>query len=237
MGMTDDVPVAVGAVAPMEKADEAKDSEGAQLIIREAMRTDVKTPLYVVCGASLTNIASAWLLEPRIAEHLTVVWIGGQEYANGSIVPPGYSMPEYNLNLDIPAGQTVFNLSNLKLWQVPRDAYRQCLYSMAELILDVEPCGKVGQYLTTLMKRFGNFHPMGETYILGDSPLVLLTALQSGFEADPSSCHYTLQHAPKIAESGEYRFNPDGRTIRVYDWLDTRLMFNDMVAKLKLWNR
>jgi len=34
---------------------------------------------------------------------------------------------------------------------------------------------------------------IGETYIMGDSPLVLLTALQSSFEADPSSSSYVIK--------------------------------------------
>jgi len=44
------------------------------------MRDDVQEPLYVVCGAGLTNIASAWLMEPQIAERIILIWIGGTEY-------------------------------------------------------------------------------------------------------------------------------------------------------------
>jgi hypothetical protein len=78
---------------------------------------------------------------------------------------------------------------------------------------------------------------MGETYILGDSPLVLLTALQSSFEADPSSSTYVIKNAPKINEQGAYEYNHKGRNIRVYTQLDVQLMFNDFFAKLKLMNR
>src|ERR1035437_4935206 len=45
-------------------------SEGAKAIVHEAMREDTKMPLYVVCGAGLTNIASAYLIEPRIAKKI-----------------------------------------------------------------------------------------------------------------------------------------------------------------------
>lgn len=33
---------------------------------------------------------------------------------------------------------SVFNLSRIALWQVPRDAYRQCIYSMAEVRTNME---------------------------------------------------------------------------------------------------
>src|SRR4051794_16776808 len=40
-------------------------SPAALALVEEAMRDDVDTPLYVCAGAGLTEIASAWLIEPR----------------------------------------------------------------------------------------------------------------------------------------------------------------------------
>lgn len=239
MGLSGRYKVCEGSPVGMDTLTAPKDSEGARLIIEEAMRTDTRQPLYVVCGAGLTNIASAYLLRPEIANRLTLVWIGGQEYEGLAIPPPGYSVPEYNLSLCVPAAQAIFNLSDIPIWQVPRNAYRQCIYSMAELLTDVAPAGETGKYLTdalvSLMKGMKDRnYPMGEIYILGDSPLVLLTALQSGFEPDPASSTYVMRQAPLIAADGTYRYNPAGRPIRVYTRLDVRLMFQDMVAKLKL---
>ena len=73
----------------------------------------------------------------------------------------------------------------------------------------------------------------GETYVLGDNPLVLLAALQSAFEADPSSSQYVIRPAPTIDDSGRYVQRKDGRPIRVYTHLDVRLMFEDLFAKLR----
>lgn len=210
--------------------------DGASLIVREAMSDDQR-PLYVVCGAGLGSIAEAWRQKPEIAQRLTLIWIGGQEYEGTALPPPGGSKCEYNAALNIKAVQTVFNESDLRLWQVPRNAYRQCIYSMAELQQEVEPCGALGKYLanslTSLMEGVKQWVKMGEVYILGDSPLVLLTALQTGFEADPASSDYVIKKAPKIADDGVYQPNEHGRDIRVYTRLDTRLMFEDMIAKFK----
>jgi inosine-uridine nucleoside N-ribohydrolase len=75
-------------------------SAGVDLIINEALRTDTKQPLYVLCGAGLTEIASALLTKPEIAGKITLIWIGGPEYSDIALPPPGYSKVEYNLNID-----------------------------------------------------------------------------------------------------------------------------------------
>jgi purine nucleosidase len=216
-------------------------SEGAKAIVKEAMREDTRLPLFIVCGAGLSDIASACLLEPKISKRMTLIWIGGPEYADLALPPPGYSSLEYNLGIDIKAGQFIFNYSDIPLWQVPRSTYRQALLSYSELLLKVKPQGNIGEYLANkiegIMNETQKFNYFtGETYILGDSPLVLLTALQSSFEADPSSSRFVLRPAPKINDSGLYEMNPSARNIRVYTDLDIRLMFEDFFSKLALFN-
>ena len=234
-----DVPIVTGARGYMIDHRDPLDSEGVQMIIAEAMRDDVDTPLYVVCGASLTEVASAWLLEPRIADRLTVVWIGGHEHA-GAPVAPGAPDMEYNLNIDRVSGQVVFNDSNLRVWQFPRDAYRQALASRAELALRMgRRGGKLGKFL------YGQLGAVGarvagyglvarETYVLGDSPLVLATALQAMFESEPSSCHWEERPCPFINDAGLYVDNPQGRALRVFTRIDNRLWLEDLYAKLEL---
>ena len=239
MGLKGLFKVVPGAPVKMAGANKPVDSEGARLIVEEALKASPEKPLYVCVGGPLTDIASAWLINPEIGKNIILIWIGGQEYKEtGAIVPPGYSMPEYNLNLSIAAAQVVFNKSDMRIWQIPRDVYRQCMYSMTELEAKVRPYGKLGDYLYDSLAGImagRNGFSMGETYILGDSPLVLMTALMSNFEADPASSHYQYVAAPTIAEDGSYRYNHNGRRIRVYDRIDTRLMFADMEAKLELF--
>jgi inosine-uridine nucleoside N-ribohydrolase len=72
-------------------------SAGAELIVREALRTDTDLPLFVTLGGGLTELASAYLMEPAIAGRLTAVWIGGPEHPGlGAPAFPG-SGPEYNV--------------------------------------------------------------------------------------------------------------------------------------------
>lgn len=241
MNVKSNIPVISGSNTAMLNDSTPVKSEAVNFIVQEALRTDTKLPLYLLCGAGLTEIASALLTAPQIANKLTLVWIGGPEYPDMAVPPPNYSNPEYNLNIDIKAARVVFNCSTIPVWQVPRNAYRQALLPYSMLLLKVKPQGKVGSYLSglleSLMTRIQRFVNIGETYVLGDSPLVLLTALQSSFEADPSSSMYVIKTAPRINEQGNYEFNHNGRTIRVYNQLDVNLMFNDFFAKLELMNQ
>ena len=80
-----------------------------------------------------------------------------------------------------------------------------------------------------LMKRAKG--SLGETYVLGDNPLVLLSALQTPWEADPASSESIRVPAPRIDDEGNYQIDPKGRHIRVFRKLDTRLLLEDFFAK------
>lgn len=239
MRMTTAAPIVRGADGPLTSSSIPIDSEGARLIIQEAMREDVTTPLYFVCGGSLTTLASAWLLEPQIAARMTVLWIGGGEYPGTTPPPPGAPKCEYNLYEDLIAGQVVFNDSDLNIWHIPRDAYRQCNASLAELEIRMHRNGELGKYLfgkieeavSLAIKASNRF---AEVYTMGDSALVLLTALQNSFEPAPSSSQFIEIPRLTINDEGLYGTQAGTRTIRVFTQLDERLMQEDLYAKLTI---
>jgi hypothetical protein len=146
---------------------------------------------------------------------------------------PRRQAPEYNATIDLAAAQTVFNNSAIEIWQIPRNVYRQLMISHAELEAGLKPSGTLGIYLLEQLERVASKPKLdlGETYILGDSPLVTLTALQSSFEPDSASSAYVVRPTPRIIERARYAQNPDGRPMRVYTSIDTRLTFADMFAK------
>ena len=242
MGLTSSAVIVQGSNAALEDRRTPQRSAAVAAIVAEAMRDDLSTPLFYVAGGGLTDLASAWLVEPRIAERLTVVWIGGAEH-EGLAVPPPNAMPiEYNLLIDLVAGQVVFTDSTLPIWQVPRDVYRQCLVSDAELRLRVAAAGPLGRHLydeVAAVFAVVGTHLGGasETYALGDSPLVLLTALQSLFEPDSASSRHVQRPTPAIQDDGTYRAVAAARPMRVYTWVDTRLMFEDFYLKLAEFER
>ncbi|MDQ8200526.1 nucleoside hydrolase [Pelagicoccus enzymogenes] len=235
MQWQDKVPVFLGAAKELEPLDTPQETEATRFIVAEAMRGEVNTPLYIACGAGLTDLASAYLLEPQIAERVRLVWIGGLEYRTLTAPPPKRKQPEYNTGIDLKAAQVIFNQSEMPIWQIPRDAYRQTLVSMAELEVRLDTDGPLGRYLYERMHALLQMAhgKLGEAYAMGDNPLVLLTALQSSWSPDPSSSEYFQRPAPLLDEEGRYLKRRDSREIRVYLKLDTRLMFEDMFAKIK----
>jgi purine nucleosidase len=239
MGLAGRYRVLAGAELALGDRDTPRETPAARAIIAEAMRTDRTDRLFYAAGAGLTDLASALLIAPEIAAKMTLVWIGGPEYPGDAPAPPGSRGREYNLNIDCAAVQRVFD-SDIAVWQVPRNVYRQALMSYAELIVSVGRHGALGAYLQGAIERImeravkSGYH-LGEVYAMGDSPLVTLTALQSAFEADPASSVYALRPRPSIRDDGSYGPALARPPIRVYTQIDTRLTFADFFAKLELW--
>jgi Inosine-uridine nucleoside N-ribohydrolase len=214
-----------GANVAMQNEYIAENSEGARLIINEALKDDER-PLFVLFLGSLTDLASAYLLEPRIAKRMTAIWIGGGPYPCGG--------NEYNLWNDINAANVVFS-SSIELWQIPQNAYKQASVSLAELEYRVRPHGEIGKYLFEQLDEFNNSEGVrkssyftGEKWILGDSPAIGLLLYED-------CSNYKWQQAPRIAADMTYVHNGLNRPIRVYDSIDYRLLLEDFYCKLALF--
>ncbi len=231
------ITVVEGATKSIENIAKPQESEGADLIIREAMKDDPR-PLYILCGAGLTTIASAFKKEPKISKRIKLVWIGGPEYSGMALPPPNSKGVEYNLGIDALAAQIIFNESDIEIWQIPRNVYRQAIVSDAELSNRLLGKGPVGNYLISTLKSLKKKAngSLGETYVLGDNPLTLITALQTPWEKDSASSPYILQETPLITDKGIYQTNTKGRTMRVYTQIDTRLMFEDLFSKINMFD-
>jgi hypothetical protein len=180
----------------------------------------------------LTNVASALLDEPAIASRLTVLWIGGH-----LDVTAAETLVEYNTSIDVAAAQVVFNHTHVPLWQVPRETYSQVLASRAELASRMHPLGALGAHLFErigrTIEKFGSLGwQFGEAYVLGDSPLVLLSALRSAYDNETSSCSWAEGPRPALLDSGRFVADAHGEAARTYTHLDTRLLLEDLYAKL-----
>ena len=72
-------------------------------------------------------------------------------------------------------------------------------------------------------------------YVLGDSPLVLLTALLGGYDPRPTSSRWVDRPRPRLLDTGEYGDPVDGAPpLRIFTHLDVRLLLEDLYAKLSL---
>ncbi|ETJ43399.1 Twin-arginine translocation pathway signal, partial [human gut metagenome] len=75
---------------------------------------------------------------------LTLIWIGGSEHAGLASVPAGASTLEYNMALDVPAAMYVFNDTDARVWQMPRNVYRSSLVPMSVIRRGCQRAGRLG---------------------------------------------------------------------------------------------
>lgn len=219
-------------IFPGQASNANEAGAAATFIIQEALREDDSRPLFVLAGAGLTTMAAALSQQPDIANRLTLIWIGGAEDPALAMPPPGVQGLEYNLGIDPAAANLVFSQQNLAIWQVPRNAYRQTLVSNAELAaLQSRPAVDMWRQIQTIQQKEQG--RLGETYALGDSPLVLLSALQSGWQPDASSSHYVLRQTVGFDAMGKPVEAKRVTPVRLYHQLDTRLMLADFFAKMR----
>ena len=222
----EDVPLLRGAVHEIEDLGKLPESQGADFIIDEAMKVDEK-PLYIALQGGLTDLAIAYLKVPDIAHKITAIWIGGSAYPNGG--------DESNLKQDVLAAQILFE-SPMPIWQIPLNVYGGMHIGFSELMTRVEPCGAIGKYLGQCMFTVNDFYgklpknygfPHGETWCLGDQPTVSALLQNPGHK-----CWHSERI--RINDDMTYTSYPEGKEIRVYDWIDQRLTMEDFFEKLRL---
>ena len=201
-----------------------------------ALESSSETLVYA-CGGPMTQLARLVRAKPKNLDCLRVIWIGGSEYSGQ--YPPGASSMEYNFAADPESVQIVFENPDLEIWQVPRDSYRSAVVSSAELTRHLNSKGQLAQLLLETIgevkiRTLTNGIDIGETYCLGDSPLVLLSVLENSFEPSPAGSKFEEIVRRVVNSDGSYGPTlqiPREKT-RVFSELDTRLMFEDMFAKL-----
>jgi inosine-uridine nucleoside N-ribohydrolase len=226
MDIANDYEVYKGAEYPLQGENTPNISDGAKFIVEEAMRED-KHPLFIACQGGITDLASAILMEPSICERMTAIWIGGGVYPEGGF--------EFNLKQDITAANIVMK-SPMPLWQIPMNVYKQMTVSLAELQVNVQPYGEIGNYLFKQLVEYNykcadvSHWPHGEIWGLGDSPTIAVL-----MEESEKTDIYDVVPAPCIKyEDMTYTYERKNRDIRVYKQVNVRLTMEDFYAKLKL---
>lgn len=224
MSMEETVRVENGAPRALSDEHTPVDSAGARLIIEESMKDE--GTLYIAFLGPLTDMASALLLEPTLAERdVVVVWIGGSPYGDRQ---PAY-WPEFNLRNDVASANVVLG-SGLEVWQVPMSTYVTMGVGYAELEEKVSGCGPLGEYLTRQVIEFNagriESHGPMEHRSLGDTPAI-------GLMISPASGVWREQAPARITPEYDYEPSGAGKPIRVYESVDSRLMLEDFFAKLR----
>jgi inosine-uridine nucleoside N-ribohydrolase len=134
-----------GSAGYLPDAREPLASDAVDHLIASARATPAGAePLYVVAIGCVTNVASALLLAPDIAERIVVVWTSGYPSHAPHI---NFSL---NLEQDLAASRVLFD-SGVPLVYLPGfHVGAQLRLSLPEMALHVQPCGAIGAYLHQL---------------------------------------------------------------------------------------
>ena len=136
-----------GSDAWLTDTQKPVESPAAHDLIERCLATDDSQMLYVIAIGALTNIASALWLEPKIAEKMVLLWLGG----NPESWP---STHEFNLQGDIYASKLVLD-SGVPMVRFPcKNVAEHIRTTPAEMDRYIRPCGAIGEYLTEIFTNY-----------------------------------------------------------------------------------
>jgi inosine-uridine nucleoside N-ribohydrolase len=183
-GLAGKYPVLRGS-PPMRYKFEPSESEGVDFIIDKAMKSTPQDPLWIVGLGAATDIASAYLKEPRIAERIIVFWHFRTRW------------PEkcWNFNVigDVKAARIVFH-SDLSFVLFDTGTHLYCPMEESQQYLS---CGALGKYLHEYRHQSPYYQkPDKGFYDLGD-----IAAL-----VDPALATWEVTDCPEVDWDLSYKF-------------------------------
>ena len=104
-----DIPVYRGSPRFMQNVTDFVASEAVENIIRTV--DDCEEPVVILAIGAITNVASALVKRPDLAQKTAVIWLGGHALHHSD-------SREFNMVQDVPAAQVVFD-SGIPLLQIP----------------------------------------------------------------------------------------------------------------------
>jgi len=216
----DDNFVLRGSDRYLASKDEPVVSDAASDLVRRAMAAE--KPLYVITIGALTNIASALIMEPKIAEKIVIVWLGGhdtrwpntREFNLCGIYPTG----------DLKAAQIVFD-SGAPLVQLPcMGVVSELRTTPAELRAFIHGKSAVGTYLCENVESCVPAGKPGSRVIWDVSAVAYLL----NNKMTPSY----IRHTPILTDEGTYSFDDRRPLYRYVYFVDRDHIFEDLFNKI-----
>lgn len=209
MGVAGKIPVLRGAESPLADNRTARPSEAVQFVINQARASPEK--LYVIAHGALTNIASAYLLAPEIADRIELYWLGGSFWPAGG--------REVNAENDTHALQVIMG-SRLPFYLIPAHGVGGLLglsyFEANRRLRHTEP---VGDFLANRFEQ------------IGDASRAIWDLSVPALLVHPEWGKQIQAPAPRVLDDLRYVPDPGGRTISVFTDLDPQKIFADFFSR------
>ncbi len=211
-----------GSTRYLESIDEPVHSDAVNDLIQRALQSPPDDPLVVVAIGAITNIASAILIEPRIVEHIVVVWLGGHALHWSDTL-------EFNLKQDVKAARLVFDCG-VPLVHIPAAGVTTHLHTtIPELEAHVLGRGAIGDYLVEIVKGYETDHFAWSKVIWDIAAIAYLI--------DESWVPTHLAHSPILTDQVTWSVDPRRHLMRYAYYIERDPIFRDLFKKLEHMRR
>jgi purine nucleosidase len=210
------VPVHPGARSWLPEPKGPVPSPAAADLVERASTGD--EPLFVVAIGAPTNVASALLMEPGIADRVVVVWLGGN---------PGswHRAVEFNVEQDMHASHVLLD-SGVPLVHIPcRNVTEHLRTTRAEIDRFVRGRGPIGDYLADIYVEHVS-DQVARSKVLWDVGAV-------AWLVNPGWLPTAVVHSPLLTSAGTWSHDPRRHLIREALWADRDAIFGDLFRKLR----
>jgi len=197
-------------------------SDAAKDLAKRAEEYSPENPLYIIAIGAITNIASAILLNPKVAENCVLVWLGGNALSHRDNF-------EYNMLQDVAAARVVYK-SEIPQVQLPCEGVVSA-FTLSKPELEAWFFGKneLTNYLTKIviekMEKEKDTPYWAKT--IWD-----VTAVAWLLNDDDRFMSSRIITAPLPTYDDRYSLNPDGKLMRYIYEIKKDNLLTDLIEKL-----
>ena len=217
----DRVPALKGSTQILKNRTEYPESEAVDFIIKEAKRVREKDEKLFICAiGALTNVASALIKDPSIADDLVIIWLGGHE------IEYDRNPKEFNLQGDVIAAQIVLE-SNVKYIRIPCcNVASKLQIASEELHASLVGGGAAGEYLKDVFASW--WHDQINKIIWDISAIACITI--------PEAMETRIISKPQIDDDCYWHHTDAQEKVMEVTKIDRDKVFADLFQRVKKHN-
>ena len=217
MGKEGAVPVYRGSTEWLSDRSKPVESDAARNIVNTVMASD--ETVYIVAIGAITNVASALIIEPAIAEKACVVWLGGHsnEWEHTR---------EFNMVQDVKSSQTVLD-SGIPFIQIPCAGVCDHLATtIPELEYYLRGKNQLCDYLVDIVR---SYPPKGHEYcwskVIWDVSAIAVLAI-------PGALDTVIQATPILTDNCLYAYDKARHPMVYVRSLNRNVIFAELFRAL-----